>query len=353
VVQAAHVFIGVLGASSYTYAEASLAEDLPSWIGAHVRMFEFFGGVPEMLVPDNLKCGVTTPNYYEPDINPTYQEMAEHYDVAVVPARIRRPRDKAKAENGVLLAERWVMAALRNRTFFSLAELNAAIREKIEVLNQRSFQKLPGSRCSIFEQEERAALKPLPLRRYQYADRKRATVHIDYHVELDGHYYSVPYILARKPVEIRWTSATVEVLRHGKRVASHVRSYVKGKATTLPEHMPPRHRSKAEWTPERMVAWAGKSGEWTAQLVDGIMANCQHPEQGFRSCLGVMRLCDKYGAERLEAACRRAVTQKGYRYKIVKAILEHNLDQPSTDLSERQPELPCIHENVRGAEYYN
>jgi transposase len=353
-VQKADVFVGVLGASNYTYAEASLAQDLPSWIGAHVRMFEFFGGCPEILVPDNLKCGVTAPNVYEPDLNPTYQEMAEHYGVAVIPARVRRPRDKAKVENGVLIAERWILAALRNQTFFSLADLNAAIAEKLLQMNGRRFQKLEGSRRTLFESEERAALKPLPPRRYQYADRKRARVHIDYHVELDGHYYSVPYRLVRELVEVRFSSTSVEILHQGKRVASHLRSYRKGRATTLTEHMPPRHRHQAQWTAERVVAWAHKTGPFTAKLCEGILSQKRHPEQGFRSCLGVMRLSEKYGADRLESACRRAVELGAYAYKQVKSMLEHHLEGQELETASRQiPIESLLHENLRGPQYYN
>ena len=349
----ASLFVGVLGASNYTFVEATLKEDLPAWIGSHVRMFDFFGGCTEILVPDNLKCGVTKPNYYEPDINPTYLEMAEHYDVAVVPARVRRPKDKAKAENGVLIAERRIIAGLRNRIFFNIEELNLAIREKLDELNHRPFQKLVGSRQRIFEEEEKATLKPLPSCRYHYAQRKKATVHIDYHVELEGHYYSVPYTLARQPVEIRWTSNTVEILHQGKRVASHLRLFGRTPASTLTEHMPPRHRKLAEWTPERVVAWAQNNGPWTAQLVTEIMARRRHPEQGFRSCLGILRLSDKYGSSRLEAACHRAVSCQGFSYKTVKAILDHHLDQHKVEPAPEHPSPPCLHENIRGADYYN
>lgn len=279
--------------------------------------------------------------------------MAEHYDVAVVPARVQHPKDKAKVENGVLVAERWIVAGLRNRTFFSIEELNLAIRQKLDELNHRPFQKLVGSRQSIFEEEEKATLRPLPSRRYHYAQRKKATVHIDYHVELEGHYYSVPHTLARQPVEIRWTSTTVEILFQGKRVASHLRLFGRTPASTLTEHMPPRHRKLAEWTPERVVAWAEKNGPWTAQLVTEIMARRRHPEQGFRSCLGVLRLSDKYGSSRLEAACHRAVSCQGFSYKTVKAILDHNLDQHQVAPAPEQPNPPCLHENIRGAEYYH
>jgi transposase len=353
-VQKAYLFVGALGASNYTYAEASLKQDVMSWIMAHVRMFDYWGGCPEILVPDNLKTGVLSPNLYEPDINPLYQEMAQHYDVAVIPARVRRPKDKAKVENGVLVAERWILAALRNRTFTSIDELNVAIREKLEELNGRPFQKLEGSRRILFETEEKTILKPLPPRRYQVADRKPARVHIDYHVELDGHYYSVPYTLVRQRVEIRFSPSTVEILHNGKRVASHLRSYQKGKATTLAEHMPEAHRRQAEWTPERLVAWAQKTGPWTAKVVEGIMSQKRHPQQGFRSCLGVMRLADRHGAVRLEVACRRAVQLGAYAYKSIKSILDHHLEEQMLPSSSDQTHFEFIrHENIRGRDYYH
>lgn len=353
-VQKAYLFVGVLGASNYTYCEASLSQNLPCWIGAHVHMFEYFEGCPEIVVPDNLKSGVTRPNLYEPDINPTYQEMAEHYNIAVIPARVRHPKDKAKVEGGVLLAERWILAALRNRTFYSLNELNIAIREKLEALNNRAFSKLPGSRKSLFEEEEKTVLQKLPRCRYQFANRKEARVHIDYHVELEGHFYSVPYTLVRQKVELRWTAATVEIFHHGKRVTSHIHSTKKGKATTLKEHMPVHHRKMTQWTPERFEAWASKTGPWTQKMISHMLCSRRHPEQAFRSCLGVMRLSDKVGAERLEAACHRAVNCGGHSYKTVKSILDHNLDQqklkPTENLHSPSNET---HENIRGETYFN
>ena len=299
----AQIFLATLGASNYTFAEASLSQDLPSWIKSHVHAFEFFGGVAEILVPDNLKSGVTNPCRYEPDINPTYQDLAEHYGTTVIPARSRRPKDKAKVESAVFVAERWILAALRNHTFFSLTELNRAIAEKLHDLNNRKFQKLNTTRRQLFETIDRPALKPIPSRPYEYAEWKRARVNIDYHIEIDRHYYSVPYQLAREQVDVRLTSSTVEVLFKNKRVASHQRDYRKGAFITLTEHMPKSHQRYLEWTPSRIIRWAEKNGPKTQKLITRILDSRTHPEQGYRSSLGIMRLGKAYSPERLEAAC--------------------------------------------------
>jgi transposase len=350
-VREAQLFVAVLGASNYTYAEATWTQGLPDWIGSHVRLFSFLGGVPAVVVPDNLKSGVSRVCWYEPDVNPTYQEMAAHYGVAVIPARVARPRDKSKVEVGVQVVERWIVARLRHRVFFSLGELNAAIRELLDRLNARPFHKLPGSRKSLFETVDKPALRPLPDARYEYAEWKKVKANIDYHVEFDHHYYSVPYQLAKKPLEVRATVETVECFREGKRVASHRRSSLKGRYTTLPEHMPSSHRQYASWTPGRMVSWAQETGPQTARLVESILEDRPHPEQGFRSCLGIMRLAKSYGAERVEAACARALGIKARSYRSVRAILENKLeDKP---LPGKAPEAPPIeHANVRGATYY-
>lgn len=297
----AQIFIAVLGASNYTYAEATRTQSLPDWIGSHVRAFSFLGGVPELVVPDNLRAGVSKAHRYEPDTNPTYQDMASHYGVAVMPARVRRPRDKAKVENGVLVVERWILAVLRHSQFFSLAELNAAIRELLGKLNRRPFRKLPGCRREHFEQLDRPALKPLPASPYVYAEWKKARVHIDYHVAIDDHYYSVPYALIKKEIEVRFTSNTVECFHQGQRVASHARSYLKGRHTTLPEHMPESHRQAGAWTPQHLIQWAAKSGPATEKLIETVLGSRQHPQQAYRSCLGILRLGKAYGDKRLEA----------------------------------------------------
>ena len=353
-VRFAEVFVAVLGASSYTYCEATWSQGLSDWIASHIRAFEFFGGLPEVLVPDNLKAGVTSPHLYEPDLNPTYQDMAVHYGVAVVPARVRRPQDKAKAESGVQVAERWILARLRNRTFFSLAGLNEAISELLIKLNTRPFQKLDGCRRSMFEAVDAAALKPLPAGRYQYAEWKKVRVHIDYHVQVAGHYYSVPYQLVKEELDARLTADTVELFRKNKRVASHVRSRKKGGFTTLSEHMPASHRHYAKWTPERLVRWAEETGGQTAGVITAILAGRPHPQQGFRSCLGIMNLGKSYGKERLEAACARALALGTTSYKSIQSILKTGLDsQPLPDQGDTQLELPIDHENIRGPGYYH
>jgi transposase len=350
-IRAAAIFVAVLGASSYTYAEATWTQQLPDWIGSHVRAFSFFGGTSELLVPDNLRSGVSKAHRYEPDLNPTYQDLASHYGVAVLPARVRKPRDKAKAEAGVLLVERWILAALRNRTFFSLQEVNREIARLLERLNARPFKKLPGSRRELFEQIDRPALRPLPAQPYEFAEWKKVRVNIDYHVEVDAHYYSVPYQLVRKSLEARFTERTVECFHKGQRVASHPRSRLKGRHTTVPEHMPASHRSYAEWTPQRLVRWAAKTGPATASVVQSILERRAHPQQGFRSALGILRLGKSFGEERLEAACRRALRLGACSYKSIESILRQGLDRQA--LPEQQElELSIEHENIRGSDYY-
>ena len=349
----AQIFIAALGASSYTFAEASASQDLPSWIQSHVHAFEFFQGVPEILVPDNLKAGVSKPCRYEPDINPTYLELAQHYGTTVIPARIGHPRDKAKVESAVFVAERWILASLRNHDFFNIRELNQVISRSLEDLNARKFQKLDTTRKALFESLDKPALKPLSSTPYEYAEWKKARVNIDYHVEVDRHYYSVPYQLAREQVDIRLTATTVEVLFKYTRMASHVRSYHKGTFTTLKEHMPKSHQRYLEWTPSRLLHWAEKIGPKTSQLVTHIMQNRPHPEQGFRSCLGIMRLASRYSPQRLEAASARALTVKTYSFKSVESILKNHLDQQPLlfDPPEHQP--PAQHSNIRGKHYYH
>jgi transposase len=347
----AQIFVAVLGASNYTYAEATWTQSLPDWIGAHQRAFDFFGGVPEIVVPDNLKAGVTRAHRYEPDLNPTYQDLASHYGVAVIPARVRRPRDKAKAEAGVLLVERWILAALRNQTFFCLDELNEAISELLGRLNERPFKKLEGCRRVLFELLDRPALRPLPAEPYVYAEWKKARVHIDYHVEIEGHYYSVPYQHVRQQVDVRITVRTVECFFKERRIASHLRSWRTGHHTTVKEHMPPAHRYLADWTPERMTRWAAKTGEATALLIARVMASRRHPQQGYRTCLGILRLAETHGEERLEAAARRALAIGAKTYKSVVSILQNGLEsRPLPGVEETDPVI--THDNIRGADYY-
>lgn len=355
-VKDAQVFVAVLGASNYTYAEATWTQQLEDWLGSHKRALEFFGGVPEIIVPDNLTSGVKSPSYYEPDINRAYTEFAEHYGVAVIPTRVRKPKDKAKVEVGVQVVERQILAPLRHRTFFSLKDANDALRTLLLQLNDKPFQKQTGSRKSLFDEVEKAVLRPLPLEAYVLANWKKATVHVDYHVHLDGHYYSVPYQYVGASVELRFTQHTLEVFLKGKRIASHHRvlnTERKGGHTTLKEHMPERHKFRGEWTPERFVHWAQKSGEHTAQVVEAMLRSRPHPEQGFRACLGVMRLAKTYGEERLEAACKRACYLQSYSYKSVESILKHKLDQePLPETKAERPATQQPHRNLRGADYY-
>jgi len=348
----AQIFIAVMGASNYTYAEATWTQSLPDWIGSHQRTFSFLGGVPEIIVPDNLKSGVHKASLYDPDINPTYQDMAEHYGVAVIPTRVRAPKDKAKVEAGVLIVERWILAALRNRTFFSLAELNQAIRKLLVRLNDRPFRKLPGSRQEMFTSIDQPALRALPANAYTYAEWKKVRVHIDYHVEFERHYYSVPYQLIKKQLDMRITDNTIECFYKNKRVTSHVRSFFKGGHTTVREHMPKSHQQYADWSPQRFISWAEKIGPSTAGVITQSLSSRRHPQQSYRSCLGILQLGKPYGDKRLEAACGRALLLGSYRYKSIESILKHGLD--SKPLPEQQElDIPEDHDNIRGPSYYH
>lgn len=346
----AQVFVAVMGASNYTFAEATSSQALPDWIGSHVRAFSFMGAVAKCLVPDNLLSGVTKACRYEPDLNTTYAAMAEHYQTAVIPARVRRPKDKSKVEVGVQIVQRFILAALRHRTFFSLAEANAAIRERLEILNNRSFRKLPGTRKSRFHEVDLPAMLPLPETPYEYAEWTKARVHIDYHVEVDEHFYSVPHRLVREQVDVRCTATIVECFFNKKRVASHPKSSLKGKHTTCPEHMPKAHLEFAEWTPERFISWADKTGPAAARAIEQVLSRRAFPEHGFRSCLGILSLGKRFGQDRLEAACERALMIKGVSYRSIKSILENNLDKKPLQRS-HEPH-PITHENIRGTGYY-
>jgi len=350
-VKESQVFVAALGASNYTYCEATWSQGLPDWIGSHVRTFAFLGGVPVALVPDNLKSGVKRASAYDPELNPTYQDLATHYGVAVLPARVREPRDKAKVETAVQIVERQILARLRNHTFFSLHELNRELRRLLAELNAKPFQKLPGCRQSMFESIDRPALAPLPSTPYQFAEWKKATVHIDYHVEVGGHYYSVPYQLVKKQLDVRITATIIECFHKGNRVASHRRSMLKGRHTTVREHMPPRHRKYADWTPERFLRWAAKVGPHTAGLAEKILATRAHPQQAYRTLLGIMRLGGSYSEQRLEAACARALAIDAASFRSVESILKNGLDSkplPDKDVQS----LPLVHDNIRGAQYY-
>ena len=350
-VRQAALFVAVLGASNYTFAEVTESQQLPCWIGSHIRTFEFFGGVPQIAVPDNLKSGVNHPCRYEPDLNRTYQEMAEHYGVAVIPARRRKPRDKAKVESGVLVVQRWIVAALRHRRLFSLEEANQAIGQLLEKLNHRPFRKREGCRASLFAELDRPALQPLPAERYEFGQWATARVNIDYHVEFEHHYYSVPYLLTGQLLEIRATATTVEILRRGQRVASHARNRQAHRATTIAEHRPKSHQRYLEWTPSRLVNWAQTVGPQTARLFQCILESKKHPEMGYRSCLGILRLGKKYTSPRLEAAAERALRAGACSYLSVKSMLERGLDSQPLELPELRPSLN--HDNIRGPAYFD
>ena len=348
----AELFVAVLGASNYLFAEALSSQELANWVKGHVDAFEFFGGVSEVVVCDNLRAGVSSANRYEPELNATYQEMARHYGTAIVPARPYRPRDKAKVEVGVQIAERWIIAVLRHRRFYSLAQANEAIAACVGAINARAFKKMDGSRAELFEALERPALRALPTQRYELATWKLARVNIDYHVEVDRHYYSVPHQLVGKQVDLRLTQGTLEVFFCARRVASHPRSSTRFAHTTDPAHMPESHRRHASWTPSRIVSWAQRTGPATASLVEAIMAARPHPEQGFRSALGIIRLADRYGPERVEAACTRALHLRSHSYRSVESILKHALDRQPLP-GPPAPRILPAHTNVRGAHYYH
>jgi transposase len=350
-VHEAEIFVAVLGASSLTYAEATYTQTLPDWIGAHVRLFRYLGGTPRLLVPDNLKSGVHKASFYDPEINRSYGMMAAHYGVGVLPARPYKPRDKAKVEAGVRFAQSYILGRLRNRTFFSLAEANAAIREAIERINAYVMRRLGVSRRQLFESIERQALRALPVQDYQYAEWKLARVALDYHVEVDGYFYSVPHALIRAEVDVRLAERTVEIFHRGQRVAAHQRRYGGRRHGTNPDHMPSAHRRYAEWTPERFRCWARTIGPNTEGLVVAVLANRPHPEQGFRTCLGVLRLYRGLPPARAEAVSARATAIGAFTYKSIASILANNLDRagrPSGDSA-----AVIEHGNVRGPRYFH
>ena len=345
----ADIFVAVLGASSFTFACATRSQTLPDWIGAHVRAFGYFGGVARQVVSDNLKAGITRACFHEPVVNRTYGAMAAHYGTAIVPARPYKPRDKAKVEVGVQVVQRWILARLRHQRFFSLAELNGAIAELVEQLNDRTMRGLGTTRRTFFEQFDRPALLPLPPTAYEYAEWRRCRVGLDYHVAIDKCFYSVPHALLRQEVEARITTGTVELFHRGKRVASHVRSADRHRPSTVAEHMPSAHRRYREWTHERIRREAAAIGDDTATLVDLILRSRPHPEQGFRSCIGILGLVQHHGIERVDAACARALALGTRSYTSVAAILKNRRDQP--DDTAEAPSL--LHENIRGPGYYH
>ena len=345
----AHLFVCTLGASSYTYARLFWHEDSEAWCTGHAQAFNFFQGCVEIIVPDNPKPVITKASPYEPDVNPSFAQMASHFDVAVIPARVRRPKDKALVEAAVGLATRWILAVLRNRTFHSLPEANVAVEVLLTKLNNKPFKKIPGSRRSRYEEIDKPALKPLPEERYEFMHIRYASVHIaDYHVEYDGSWYSVPYQHRGRKVEVRATLATVEVFLRGKRIASHARLFIKASRATLNEHRPKQHRDYGDWPPERITRWAATIGPSAKSLVDKVMQNKQHPELGYRACFGILRLAKVVGNERLEAACQRALAINSCSFKSIKSILDHNLEKRPP--LEKPLQLTIIqHDNIRGA----
>jgi transposase len=347
----APLFVAALGASSYTWAEATRDQQMESWLCAHMHAFAHWGGVPKLVIPDNTKTGVTKACRYDPDLNPTYQNFARHYGFGVLPARPYKARDKAVVESAVQVAQRWVVAALRHHKFFSLQEANQGIGELLERINHRPFRKREGSRASVFEALDKPALQPLPTESFDMSEWSRARVNIDYHVAFDGNLYSVPYNLVHELVEIRATPTTVEILHKGGRVASHVRSRGRGQTITHHEHRPRSHQAHLEWTPSRMVHWAQTIGPNTAQLFERIMADKPHPEMGYRACLGLIRLAGKYSPARMEAAAARALLTGACRYRSVESILKNSLDRQPLPGSSSAP-TPLPHDNIRGAEYF-
>ncbi len=347
-VRQAHVFVAALGASNYTFARATLELDKRAWLQLHIDAMDFFGGTTRVWVPDNLKAGVSKPNFYDPVINPAYRDLSEHYGAVVIPARVRRPQDKAKVENAVQQVERWVLAPLRDQRFFSLSELNEAIAERLQWLNTREFKQLEGSRLSHFEQLDRPALQPLPDTPFELCTWKlNAKVHVDHHVAFEHHFYSAPYTFIGEKVDIYATDTTVEILHKGRRIASHRRSFERGRYSTTPEHRPEAHRAYAEWSPERFIRWPN-----TEEVTRSILSAEKHPAQAYRRCLGLMRLEKRDGSARLEKACERAIAIQSPTYRSVKSILKHRLDE-KIDADTEQKRLPFAPENTRGRDYYH
>ncbi len=346
------LFVGCLGASSYTFAEATLTQKLPDWLMSHVRMYEYFNGVTEITVPDNLKSGVNKPCFYEPVINESYRDLALHYGTAIIPAHVRKPKHKAKVEANVLVAQRWILACLRNKIFYSIEELNEAIRPLLERLQNRKMRHFGKSRRELYEELDRPALKALPPRRYAFAEWKTVKVNIDYHIEFDGHFYAVHYTNVHKQLEARATDTVVELFLKGERIASHHRSYLKGKYTTPPEYMPESHKAMLKWPPSRLISWAESIGPSVGILVEKVLSSVKHPEQRYRSALGIIRLGNKYTNIRLEKASGRALELGAYSYRFVADMLKNNMDQIIVS-EDKQLTLNVYEENTRGPGYYH
>ena len=346
-VRQAQVFVATLGASNYTFVDVTWTQQSEDFLASHQRAVEFFGGVVRIFVLDNLKSGVTTPDWYEPLVNRTYEDLLSHLNAVAIPGRARKSRDKAKVENGVLQVERWVLAPLRNQLLIGLDGARTAVLEQFDKLNDRPFQKMAGSRSSVFEELDRPALQPLPKTRWVKAEWKKLKVHIDYHVEVNRYYFSVPYQYIGKTMDVKVTSRMVEIFCNGRPIASHARS--RKRYTTLPEHMPSSHREYRRWSPPQVVSRAKQIGPHVSQLIDRLLSSKIHPEQGYRPCLGIVRLADKYGEDRLEAACKRALVFQAVSYKSVKSILEKGLDRVAEMPTNREP---IRHDNIRGHDGY-
>lgn len=349
-IKQAQIFVGCLGASQYTFVEATESQQLHDWIDSHVHMFEYFQGVTEIVVPDNLKSGIHKAHIYDPDINLNYQELGKHYGFAIVPARAAEPQDKAKAENAVGCITRQIMAPLRDHTFTSIAEINEAFAPRLDQFNAQPFQKMKTSRKELYEALDKPALKPLPLERYQYAEWKKAKVNIDYHLVFDNHFYSVPYPYIHQAVELRATTHILECFYKGKRIAAHVRSYKRYGYSTLHEHMPEAHRVHAEWTPERMRRWAAKIGPKTAGFIEQMILSRPFPQQAYRACLGLLRLGGKYGDARLEQACAKGLLAGLTRYQQIESMLANKFE--AVPLTGPSVSLLPKHDNIRGPKYY-
>ena len=351
-VRFAQIFVAVLGASNYTYCDATWSQTIPDWLGSHARAVTFFGGVPRLIVPDNLKSGVSKACRYDPDTQPAYQQLAAHYGTAIMPARPYKPKDKAKAEVGVLIIERWILARLRHQTFFSLAELNQAIKGLLEWANRKPFKQLNGSRQQWFESIDKPALQPLPKHPYEYTDIKTVSVNIDYHIQYQDHLYSVPHQLVGERLTLHTKTYLIEIYFHNRRVTSHPRKYYPG-ITTAPEHMPSAHRHQHKWTSARILNWAQDIGDEVRQWVHIQLQKKDHEEQAFRVCLGLLNLSRQYSGMRLNKACAIANQQKLYRLKQVKSILQSNQDQLISDPPQQETLFLQDHENIRGPQSFH
>jgi transposase len=348
------LYVAVLGASNYTYAEATFTQQVPDFVASTTRALAFFGGVPRALVPDQLKSAVTVACRYEPGIQRSFDELGRHYGTTILPARPASPRDKAKVEVAVQIAQRWILARIRDQVFHTLGELNARIRELTVDLNARTMRLYKASRTELFERLEKPTLAALPADTFEYAAWKKATLNVDYHIVFDDHFYSAPHTLIHEELWARATTTSVEIFHRSTRVASHARSYVKFKHTTITAHMPTSHQKHADWTPSRILGWARTVGPMTEKLAQAILAERRHPEHGYRSCLGLFRLAKRYGNERVEAACARALTVSARSYRHVESILKHGFDRaPALDTESRASSSSVVHENVRGRDYYH